>query len=175
MTDVSDYDDSSHDTPDKNSPPVLKPTMAPISIAEMQGTKSAPVDEIERAFKCLVNLDDISHEVETPEQAKTARLMKEKKATKGKSRPVPPTAPEWNLGFNPSLGDIKEKAAPKQEQKKEIMKTHAFDPNAAQAGMLVVYGATQGFGQPAQQHGFGQPRQHHGYAQPAPHGMAALP
>ena len=57
MTDVSE--DGSEATPEKDfSPVTLKPTMAPISIAEMEEKEPFDTDDIQRAFKSLVNLDD---------------------------------------------------------------------------------------------------------------------
>jgi hypothetical protein len=134
-------------TPDKLQRAVLKPTMEPISIVEMEERDQPPVSAMEKAVMSLVNLDDITVLTETPEQARAART---KKAKQESSKPVPPSKPEWHLGFNPKLGDIKESAQPKATPKKEIMRTHAFDPAAAQAGMMVLYGATlppsSGFG-----------------------------
>ena len=173
MTDVSE--DGSEATPEKDfSPVTLKPTMAPISIAEMEEKEPVDTDDIQRAFKSLVNLDDLTRELETPEQAKTARLLKEKKErATDKSRPLPPTKPDWSIGSNASLSNIKEKAPAKDVPKKEIMKTHAFDPNAAQAGMMVVYGATQG--PPPPQVGYGHAMNGYGHAAQPAFGMAALP
>jgi hypothetical protein len=69
--------------------------------------------------------------------------MEKKKSEKSnKSKPLPPTAPEWHLGGHASLSDIKQHSQPKTA-KKEVMRIHAFDPAAAQAGMIVLYGATQ--------------------------------
>jgi hypothetical protein len=78
--------------------------------------------------------------VETPEQVKAMEKKKSEKSNK--SQPLPPTAPEWHLGGHASLSDIKQHSQPKTVNK-EVMRIHAFDPAAAQAGMMVLYGATQ--------------------------------
>lgn len=124
-----------------------------------------PVDEMDRALKNLVNIDDIEVETTAPEQKK----LEEKRNTnmnKGKSKPLPPTTPSWHLGMKPALNDIKANAPAREAPSKEIMRTHAFDPRAAQAGMLVVYGAPQisspGFGVPVQMQ---QQQQYYLYAQ----------
>ena len=118
---------------------VLKPTMQPISIVEMDERDQPPLSEMEKALKSLVNLSDITETMETPEQAKTLR-NKEKNQPQ-KSKALPPVTPGWNLGLRPTLASIKEQGQPKAPPKREIMRTHAFDPAAAQAGMMVVYGA----------------------------------
>ena len=143
ISDVSEYDDSPTSTPYK--PEVLKPTMEPLTIVEMEEKEMESFNEVDRAMKSLVNLNDLTHILETPEEVKMSRKLEEQKRNDStKSNPLPPTAPEWHLGKQASLGDIqKHKKAPSSDApKKEIMKTHAFDPSAAQAGMMVVYGAT---------------------------------
>lgn len=119
---------------------VLKPTMEPVSIVEMEERDQPPLSAMERAVRALVNLEDITETLETPEQAKTERNKEQNQPVK--SKPLPPSTPAWNLGLRPALGDIQECAQPKAAPKKEIMRTHAFDPAATQAGMMVVYGAT---------------------------------
>jgi len=115
-------------------------TMEPLSIEEMEARRQPPMSEMERAMKSLVNLEDISETLKTPEQRKVEESKKKNRPNR--SEPLPPTAPEWHLGLNPKLGEIKEYAPAKSAPKKEIMRTHAFDPAAAAAGMMVVYGAT---------------------------------
>jgi hypothetical protein len=148
----SDYDsaspgatasDVSENEDDSFIPPVLKPTMKPISIAELINEREdAPKNELDRAVATLVNLDDITRPLETPEQAKTVRRIQEKKTSnKVKSTPLPANIPKWQLGAQPCLKDIKEHSVPKQPAK-EVMRTHAFDPNAVHAGMMVMYGTT---------------------------------
>jgi hypothetical protein len=153
-------------TPDKPQKPVLKPTMEPISIVEMEERDQPEVSAMQKAVLSLVNLDDITEVVETPEQARAARMKKTKQQS---SKPLPPSKPVWHLGFNPKLGDIKETAQPKATPQKEIMRTHAFDPAAAQAGMMVLYGATlppsSGFGAGVHQSHYNHnPHQHRMHA-----------
>eukprot|EP00977_Amphora_coffeiformis_P001547 scaffold296_cov102-Amphora_coffeaeformis.AAC.35 len=135
-------------TPNKQPKAVLKPTMEPLSITEMEERDQPPMSLMEQAVRTLVNLDDITETLETPEHAKTLRRKDQNRPPK--SKPLPPATPEWQLGLRPALSDIKQHSQPKAAPKKEIMRTHAFDPAAAQAGMIVVYGASipasSGFG-----------------------------
>jgi hypothetical protein len=115
-------------------------TMEPLSLRELEEAQQPEMSPMEKAMKSLVNLTDLMETVETPEQVKA---MEKKKAEKSnKSQPLPPTAPEWHLGGHASLSDIKQHSQPKTA-KTEVMRIHAFDPAAAQAGMMVLYGATQ--------------------------------
>ena len=145
-----DSDSSSRGTPQKAfSPSVVALTMAPMSLEDLE----PPMSEMAKALKSLVNLDDITETIVTPESRKAEQ--KKTAIQQIKSKPLPPTAPVWHLGTKPALSDLKQHATPKAPLAKEIMRTHAFDPAAAQAGMLVVYGASipqsQGFGAGAQQ------------------------
>lgn len=123
-------------------------SMQPLDLADLEGRDQPPMSEMQSAMQKLVNLENIADCKETPEQIKA----KERKLNKGpiKSKPLPPAAPEWQ-GRDAKLGDIQQRAPAKQAPSKDIMRTHAFDPAAAQAGMMVVYGASsipapQGFG-----------------------------
>jgi hypothetical protein len=135
-----------------SSPQVITPTMAPLSMEELESRDGPLMSDMEKALKALVNFDDISETIVTPERRKAEEKKMQLKPKK--SKPLPPTAPEWHLGSKAALGDIK-KFTPPKAPAKEIMITHAFDPAAVQAGMLVVYGSTipqaQGFGYGYQQ------------------------
>mmetsp|Transcript_15622 Transcript_15622/g.34138 ORF Transcript_15622/g.34138 Transcript_15622/m.34138 type:complete len:465 (+) Transcript_15622:102-1496(+) len=159
VTDVSDYEE----TPEKeDGPSVLKPTMAPLAISEMEEQESSEFvqDGLTKAFKSLVNLDDLTVEVEAPEQAKMNRLVQSKKENSGASKPLAPSVHSWKVGPNASLSEIKDQAPAKDAPSKDIMRTHAFDPRAAQAGMMVVYGATPPMIQQPHHGGFA----HHAHA-----------
>lgn len=123
------------------------------------------VDEMDRALKNLVNFDDIAIETKAPEQKKKDEI-RTANMNKGKSKPLPPTTPSWHLGMKPALNDIKANAPVREAPSKEVMRTHAFDPRAAQAGMMVLYGSPQipsgGFGIPAQMQ---QQQRYYMYAQ----------
>jgi hypothetical protein len=144
--------DISDSSMQSSSPQVITPTMAPLSMEELESREGPPMSDMEKALKALVNFDDISETIVTPEQRKAEEKKMQVKPKK--SKPLPPTAPEWHLGSKAALGDIK-KFTPPKAPAKEIMITHAFDPAAVQAGMLVVYGSTipqaQGFGYGYQQ------------------------
>lgn len=136
----------------------VTPTMEPLSIGEMEEREAPPaLSHLEKAVRSLVHLDDITETVETPEQRKSRQHKMAHQPVQ--SKPLPPTQADWNLGLQPRLGDIKQNAPPKVQSGKEIMRTHAFDPAAAQAGMMVVYGATPAMAA-VQQPGFGY---HHQY------------
>lgn len=125
----------------------VKLTMEKLSIAELEEREQPEsLSPLEKAIRSLVNLDNIEEVKETPLQAKS-RTMKEV-GKSNKSKPMAPTKVDWNLSTNASLGEIKAKAPPREPQR-EVMRTHAFDPAAVQAGMMVVYGSSipsQGFG-----------------------------
>jgi len=126
------------DAPEPAQPVV--PTMEPLELHEIELREGPELSEVDQGVKTLVNLDDITDVKQSPAEIKAAKEKVEKEPFK--SKPLPPTKPEWHLGMNPRLGDIKEHAPAKEAPAREIMRTHAFDPRAAQAGMMVVYGAT---------------------------------
>jgi len=117
----------------------VTPSMEPLSIGDIEAREAPPVSTMEKAVRSLVNLDDICETLETPEQRKFQQQKTAKQPVQ--SKPLPPSQADWKLGLQPRLGDIKQNAAPKAAPAKEIMRTHAFDPAAGQAGMMVVYGA----------------------------------
>lgn len=153
-------------------PAVVTPPQAPQQLTMTQlmdaPVEEEPVDEMDRALKNLVNIDDLATETTAPEQKQVEEKRAENK-NKGKSKPLPPTTPSWHLGMKPALSDIKANAPAREAPSKEIMRTHAFDPRAAQAGMMVIYGAPQisspGFGVPAQMQQQQQQQQYYMYAQ----------
>ena len=116
-------------------------TMEPLSLRQLEEAQQPEMSPMEKAIKSLVNLSDLMETVATPEHVKTMEKKKSEKSNK--SQPLPPTAPEWHLGGHASLSDIKQHSQPKTTAKKEVMRIHAFDPAAAQAGMMVLYGATR--------------------------------
>jgi hypothetical protein len=128
-------------------------TMEPLSIPQLEARDAPPMSNLDQAFHSLVNMNDLSETLETPEQRKT----QEKKAAGQpfESKPLPPTKPEWSLGLEPSLGDIQARANPKTTPSKEIMRPSAFDPAGGQAGMVVPYGSAA--------------PQHQGYGNQSPH------
>jgi hypothetical protein len=100
-------------TPERPLQPLMMVTptmMKPLNLVEEEDFAQPHLTDLERAMKHLVNFDDITEPLETPEQIKTKLRHMEKQPT------PPPT--------------------------KEVMRTHAFDPAAAHAGRMVVYGQT---------------------------------
>jgi hypothetical protein len=102
-------------------------------------TSVRQLSELEKAMQDLVNLEDIS----APAMSAVEFTMQKKDLGKksNKSQPLTPTVPAWHLGTHASLADIKANAAPRPAPAHEVMRTHAFDPAMAQAGMMVVYGS----------------------------------
>jgi hypothetical protein len=117
--------------------PIL--TMQPLSLEELEASRQPGLSEMERAMNSLVNLDDITEAIPAPEQIKL--VQQKSQNLPNRSKPLPPATPSWNVGGNAKLGEIKEHAQPKAPSK-EVMRTHAFDPAAAQAGMMVPYGSS---------------------------------
>ena len=109
-----------------------------------QGFQESPtsvrqLSDLEKAMNSLVNFDDIGEPALSPMKL-TMQKEKEGKKNNGKSYGLPPVS-AWNIGTQASLADIKAHASQRAAPSQEVMRTHAFRPTAAQAGMLVVYGA----------------------------------
>uniref|UniRef100_A0A7S2A679 Uncharacterized protein n=1 Tax=Trieres chinensis TaxID=1514140 RepID=A0A7S2A679_TRICV len=141
---------------------------SPRGVDEMPQPSPEVVSQLGDAFKKLVNLDDINAGPEeklelmreklrkNPFAERNGKVRETKKNAKGgpaRSRGIAPISESWAT-HGRSLGEIKSMTAPRASLGKEVMKANAFDPAAAQAGMMVVYGQTQ---QQQQQH------QHQGY------------
>jgi hypothetical protein len=116
-------------------------------------TSVRQLSDLEKAMQSLVNFDDISEPAVSPLKL-TMVKEKEEKKNMGKSRPLPPAAPAWNVGAQASLADIQAHASPRAAPSSEVMRMHAFNPAAGQAGMLVVYGSSPREAPPLQR-GFG--------------------
>jgi hypothetical protein len=130
-------------TPERPLQPLMMVTptmMKPLNLVEEEDFAQPHLTDLERAMKHLVNFDDITEPLETPEQIKTKLRHMEKQPLK--SKPLPPKEPEWHLGLTPLLADIQKHKQPTPPPTKEVMRTHAFDPAAAHAGRMVVYGQT---------------------------------
>lgn len=117
-------------------------------------TSVRQLSAVEKAMQSLVNFDDISEPAVSPLKLTMVKEREEKKMNNGKSRPLPPAPPAWNLGTQASLADIQANSTPRAAPSTEVMRMHAFDPAAAQTGMLVVHGAPPREAPPIQ-HGFG--------------------
>lgn len=131
--------------PSNQPAPAVKLTMAPLTVEDMHEQSAAQLTGVTKAFHSLVNLDDINETIKSPEDRKFQQ-KKEQAHRQVTSKPLPPKQANWSLGLQPNLQAMKEHAPQKSVPTKEIMRTHAFDPNAAQAGMMVAYGT-----QPAMQ------------------------
>jgi hypothetical protein len=134
-------------------PSPVKLTMQPLTLEEVDEVlmheegmpmPKRPLTDVDKAMASLVNLGDIKENKLTPEQRKAMQAKELKLQAKKKSQPAPPSAPTWRMGDSATLGDLQQ--TPKDDKnkdkgpKKEIMRTHAFDPRAVHAGMMVVYG-----------------------------------
>jgi hypothetical protein len=128
------------DVPRPEQPPLVTPTMMqPLEVDELRDSPP-PKDEMGRAIQNLVNLNDLNQTVTTPEQIKARKQKEEFGKRHHKSSPAPPATTDWNVGQNASLADIQQHKKSNPVPSKEVMRIHAFDPAAAQAGMMVVYG-----------------------------------
>ena len=116
--------------------------MKPLEVDELRDSPP-PLNPMDRAVQNLVNLDDVKEIRATPEELKAKKQKELSMAQDQKSRPKAPAATDWHVGTNASLADIKKHKKPVASATKEIMKVHAFDPAAAQAGMMVIYGQQQ--------------------------------
>ena len=126
------------------------------------------LDDVTKALKSLVNFDDIN---EKPVDSKLSMYANEdkeqnkagKKGGPAKSRGAGGTANDVGMTGR-SLAEVKHLHGDgvRKPPTREVMKTHAFDPAAAQAGMMVVYGSSA----PPQQQPQ-QPQAYGNYAMPA--------
>jgi hypothetical protein len=134
-------------------------TMETLSIDDNEDRAQAleMLSPLEKGFRSLVHLDDISVSAPVPR-----KVQQPKAAKQGlHSQPLPPTNAYWKLGSQARLGEIKQNAAPKAKAKREIMRAPAaFNPTAAQAGMMVVYGPADGG---SQMSGIGRHQQYRQY------------
>jgi hypothetical protein len=123
-----------------SSAPLVKLTMAPLAIEDIvEDLRSPEMTGMAKTLHSLVNLDDINEQQASPEERKFQQ-KKQQAHREIKSKPLPPKQPDWSLGLQPNLQAMKEEAAVTSAPKKEIMRPHVFDPNAVQAGMMVMYG-----------------------------------
>lgn len=114
----------------------------------------ADIDDIAKAMKNLVNFDDINEKpveealsmYSSPFADKNQLRNDQRKANSGpiKSKGLVATSKEYNMAGR-SLNEVKSMhgGGIRKPPTKEVMKTHAFDAAAAQAGMMVLYGAPQ--------------------------------
>ena len=129
--------------PSVSKVPVVTPTMMkPLDVEELRDSPP-PLDAMDQAVQNLVNLNDLKETRTTPEQLKAKKQKEHSKSQERKSQPKAPAATDWHVGANASLADIQKHKKPVASSTKEIMKVNAFDPAAAQAGMMVVYGQQQ--------------------------------
>lgn len=144
------------------SAPVITPAnkmtmMKPLELDELRDSPP-PVDAMDQAVYDLVNLNNISETRATPEQIKAKQQKEMQQSMECKSRPKAPVATDWHVGKGASLSDIQKHKVPSGPPSREVMKVHAFDPAAAQAGMVVVYGQQQSPGHGRMYHqGYNQP------------------
>lgn len=114
----------------------------------------ADLDDVTKAMKNLVNFDDINENPVNEELSMYSSPFADKnhlrddqrkvKSGPTKSKGITATSKEFNMAGR-SLNEVKSMhgGGVRKPPTKEVMKTHAFDPAAAQAGMMVVYGAPQ--------------------------------
>jgi hypothetical protein len=118
-------------------------------------TEEEPLSEFEAAMKKLVNVDRIDEPAAQAVKLTMKKVEDEKaKKNKGKSRGLPPVA-TGQVGSAATLGQISSVKPETPKHSEGIMKAPPqmlFNPNAAQAGALVIHGQGP---PPLQQQGFG--------------------
>jgi hypothetical protein len=114
-------------------------SMQPLIIRDLDEDRD-DMSPMEKAMRSLVNFDDISKPIVTPEDRKSRELRQAAKPNK--SKPQPPRQEPY-LRMDAPLGEIQAHATQKTPTNNEVMRVHAFDPAAQHAGMMVLYGAPQ--------------------------------
>uniref|UniRef100_A0A7S2SKH3 Uncharacterized protein n=1 Tax=Eucampia antarctica TaxID=49252 RepID=A0A7S2SKH3_9STRA len=106
------------------------------------------VDEVNSAFKNIVNLDDLTSPADRKGQKLTMMNEETQKARKTTSA-LPPKAAGWNLGPSPSLAQLKNLQTGPPIERKEVMKASMIQQPAVPtqyAGALVVHALNQNTG-----------------------------
>ena len=102
----------------------------------------ADLDDVSQALKSLVNFDDIT---ERPiDKLSMYHEDEKKKAGKASNKSRGQTGKASDCGMaGRSLAEVRQLHGNgmRQPPNQEVMKAHAFDPAASQAGMMVVYGS----------------------------------
>jgi len=112
--------------------------MEPLSLHEIGARDNPAISDINHGLNSLVNLNDITESLKSPE----SHISKQKRfhADQTKSTPSLPNKPQWqgmNYTLNTSRNNTKET---KGESKKELMHSQKF-PAVIGACMMVEYGA----------------------------------
>jgi hypothetical protein len=115
----------------------VAPSMQPLIIRDLDLDEDR--DDMEKAVRNLVNFEDITKPIETP-QGRKSRTLREA-AKPNKSKPQPPRQ-ELYLRMDAPIGEIQSHAT-KKTLTKQVMRVHIFDPAAQHAGMMVLYGSSQ--------------------------------
>mmetsp|Transcript_22000 Transcript_22000/g.28478 ORF Transcript_22000/g.28478 Transcript_22000/m.28478 type:complete len:549 (-) Transcript_22000:218-1864(-) len=146
-------------TPNGNSRPVGTPQTNGDGggLTMLQFEEEEPLNPFDLALRNLVNVDHIDQPASShlKSNMKKEKEEEEKQKKKGKSKGLPPAAANvvGNQASLAQIGEVKQKNQPS----KTVMKAppQLFSPQAAQAGMLVVYGDKQNGPPPIQRQGFG--------------------
>lgn len=158
-TDSKPADVGAQETVPPTDSPVANGVQLSINTAltdEKEEEDGEPVSEVDKAFKMLVNIDDITSPVEGETKLSIGNPFEEEKEDRTKmkkSKAIPPPAKSW-AGPQPTLQEIqaiKPTTTPKQRNE-PVMKTSPFDPAAVHSGALVVHGQ-----QAPNQYGLGGP------------------
>lgn len=114
-------------------------SMEPLNVDDISADAhhSEYTSDLDHAVHRLVNFDDITEKLVSPEQFKA---QCKKNQSEPKSKPLPPAKTDWHCPTHASLNDIHSHKQSRAESKKPIMRTYEYDPTAVQAGALVVYG-----------------------------------
>jgi hypothetical protein len=120
----------------------FQPTTPLLSIQQVDSRDDSPCVEIHRAIQTLVNLDDISESMETPQQRLYQQMKQsQKEVNNSKSVPLPPKNPQRFVGTQPTLSMIAQSTISiTTSSTKEVMRSPFLPQFGGTQDMMVVYG-----------------------------------
>ena len=116
----------------------VAPSMQPLIIRDLDEENNR-MSPMEKAMRSLVNFEDISKTIETPQGQKTRNVREAAKFNK--SKPQPPRQEPY-LRMDAPIGEIQSHAT-KKTPTKQVMRVHTFDPATQRPGIMVLYGSPQ--------------------------------
>jgi len=130
-----------------DAPPAQQ--FAQLSVNTEQHEETGPKDAFGTAMKNLVNIDDIASPVEMlslnpfAEDREKEEKEKKKREKARQSRGIPPPGSKFG-GAQPSLAEMQTIRSSNPGEKKPIMQSNTYDPNAATAGAMMSHQTQNG-------------------------------